>query len=183
MINKTIYTIGHSTNSIGDFIAILQSFAIEILVDIRRFPSSRKYPQFNAGQLEASLAEAQITYLHMEALGGRRSPKKDSQNTAWRNAGFRGYADYMESAAFRTAIRQLEQVASQQNAAIMCAEAVWWRCHRSLVADYLKMNGWKVWNIMGLDKAVEHPYTAAANFVHGKLTYQTPNLFTDENEI
>lgn len=166
-----IYTIGHSTRSIEEFIAMLQSFEIELLADIRRFPGSRKYPQFNKPALEAFLREANINYLHDPNLGGRRKPKPDSTNTAWRNAAFRGYADYMETDEFKTAISELEKIAAKQTVAYMCSEAVWWRCHRSLVSDYLKVKGWKVMHIMDKGKATEHPYTAPAKEVQGKLFY------------
>jgi uncharacterized protein (DUF488 family) len=168
---NTIFTIGHSTHSIEVFIAMLQSFGIKFLADIRSFPGSRKYPHFNKPALQASLAHAGIQYVHFPDLGGRRKPTPDSVNTAWRNAAFKGYADYMETTEFKTAIEQLQAQARKQPAAYMCSEAVWWRCHRSLVSDYIKVNGWKVMHIMAQGKAQEHPYTSAAREEQGRLFY------------
>ena len=166
-----IWTIGHSTRTIENFIGMLQSFQIDLLADIRRFPGSNKYPQFNKPLLEASLQKANIQYIHIPELGGRRKPKSDSVNTAWRSASFQGYADYMETEEFKKAVKELEQLALSQRVAYMCSEAVWWRCHRSLVSDYLKAGGWKVMHIMDEAKATEHPYTAPAKVVQGKLFY------------
>ena len=166
-----IWTIGHSTRTIETFISLLQSFEIALVADIRRFPGSSRYPQFNKPLLEASLKKAHIGYIHMPELGGRRKPKPDSVNTVWRSASFRGYADYMETVEFKKAIEALEELAVKQRVAYMCSEAVWWRCHRSLVSDYLKAAGWKVMHIMEEGKAVEHPYTAPAKAVQGRLFY------------
>lgn len=174
---KIIYTIGHSTHTFAEFLALLQSFKIEVLVDVRRFPGSRKYPQFDLENLEKSLPENGIAYRHLEDLGGRRPAHKDSENTRWHNASFRGYADYMETEPFRKAISDLEKTAEKQTTVIMCAEAVWWRCHRSMISDFLKVNGWTVLHIMALGKTQEHPYTQAAKIVAGKLTY------SDKNEV
>jgi len=159
---NTIYTIGHSTHPIEVFIAMLQSFDIALVADIRRFPGSRRYPQFNSEALQAALQAAGIRYLHMPELGGRRKPLPDSHNTAWRNDAFRGYADYMETEDFRNAILKLEDLGKTQPTAYMCSEAVWWRCHRALVSDYLKASGWQVMHIMAVGKATDHPYTAPA---------------------
>jgi uncharacterized protein (DUF488 family) len=167
--NKTIYTIGHSTHSIEEFIVMLQVYGIQTLADIRRYPGSKRYPHFNSPALAAALEKEGINYIHLEALGGRRQPKPDSGNTAWRNAAFRGYADYMETAEFKIAIQQLEALALQQTVAYMCSEAVWWRCHRALVSDYLKAHGWKVMHILSINKAEEHPYTAPARNAQGDL--------------
>lgn len=168
---KSIWTIGHSTRSAEEFLALLNSFHISLLADIRRYPGSRRYPHFNKETLEASIVKAGIQYIHLEQLGGRRTPRKDSVNTAWRNAAFKGYADYMETAEFIKAAGMLEDVASRQKTAIMCSEAVWWRCHRSLVSDFLKMRGWTVIHITGLGKSTEHPYTSPARLVQGRLLY------------
>jgi len=159
---KTIYTIGHSTHPIEIFVNMLQSFDVRLLADIRRFPGSRKYPHFNSEALAASLKQSGIEYMHLPELGGRRKPLPDSRNTAWRNDAFRGYADYMETDEFKAAARGLEALAMEQPLAYMCSEAVWWRCHRALVSDYLKKAGWRVMHIMGAGKATEHPYTAPA---------------------
>lgn len=168
---KTIWTIGHSTRAIDEFIAMLRSFQIELLVDIRSFPGSRRYPHFNKENLAISLAENQIAYKHLVKLGGRRQPLPVSHNTGWRVAAFRGYADYMETENFKEAVQELEVLASQKKTAYMCSEAVWWRCHRSLVSDYLKFKGWLVMHIIGVDKAQEHPYTKPAKIEGDKLVY------------
>jgi len=168
---RTVYTIGHSTRSILEFADMLRSFNIEVLVDIRSFPGSRKYPHFDQEVLERHMTDAGMKYVHLRDLGGRRKPNKDSANTAWRNAAFQGYADYMETDEFKLAIKELEELASHQTVAYMCSEAVWWRCHRALVSDYLKVNGWKVLHIMDKDKATEHPYTKPAKQAQGKLFY------------
>lgn len=170
--NKEIWTIGHSTRSIEEFIAILMSFRIGAVVGIRSFPGSRKFPQFNKEALEVSLPQNELRYIHLKNLGGRRKVNTHSKNTSWRHLSFRGYADFMETDEFKEGIKELEQVASKQRTAYMCSEAVWWRCHRSLVSDYLKINGWKVMHIMGIGKAVEHPYTQPARIVNGALTYE-----------
>lgn len=172
----TIWTIGHSTRSIEDFLALLKAHNIESLVDVRHYPGSGRYPQFNKEPLAESLAKSGIDYHHLLNLGGRRRPRTDSRNTAWRNEAFRGYADYMESEAFVEGIKSLLEFAHDKRVAIMCAEAVWWRCHRSLIADYLKAHGHKVLHIQSATKAEEHPFTAAARIVNGKLTYQSPTV-------
>jgi uncharacterized protein (DUF488 family) len=171
MKEKIIYTIGHSTHTLEEFMAMLKSFNVELLADIRSFPGSRKFPHFNRENLPASLAENNIEYIHLKNLGGRRKVNPDSCNTGWRVAAFRGYADYMETESFNIAIEQLEKIASQKRVAYMCAEAVWWRCHRSLVSDYLKNEGWTVLHIMDVGKSTEHPYTAPAKILNGKLNY------------
>ena len=169
--NKTIWTIGHSTHPFEEFTAMLQSFRIELVADIRSFPGSRKFPQFNKEALQITLPQNHIQYIHLKNLGGRRKVKPDSKNTEWRHPAFRGYADYMETDTFKEGITVLEKLALEQRTAYMCSEAVWWRCHRSMVSDYLKAAGWKVWHIMGIEKAEEHPYTAPASIVNGVLSY------------
>jgi uncharacterized protein (DUF488 family) len=174
---KAIFTIGHSTHPIDGFIDILQSFSISVLADIRNFPGSKRYPHFNKESLQKSLEENNIRYVHFKDLGGRRKPVDNSVNTRWRNSAFRGYADYMSSDSFAKAISELEELASGQRLVYMCAEAVWWSCHRSLISDYLKIRGWAVWNIMAFGKASEHPFTSAARIVEGELRYDDPELF------
>jgi uncharacterized protein (DUF488 family) len=169
--NKNIWTIGHSTRSLDEFIAMLKSFQIELVADIRSFPGSRKYPQYNKEALEISLPQNNIRYFHLKNLGGRRKANPDSKNTAWRHVAFRGYADYMETDAFKEGIKELEKIALKKRTAYMCSEAVWWRCHRSMVSDYLKVNGWTVMHIMGIGKDEEHPYTSPARIVGNKLVY------------
>jgi len=171
MEDKTIFTIGHSTHSLEEFIALLKPFSITLVADIRNFPGSKRYPHFNKEILEASLAKDKIRYMHFKDLGGRRKPVENSLNTRWRNAAFRGYADYMETGAFKESVSRLQEIAIKERVAYMCAEAVWWSCHRSLISDYLKIRGWKVMNIMGVGKADEHPFTSAARIVDGELRY------------
>ena len=170
--DKNIWTIGHSTHSLDEFIAMLKSFNIECVADIRSYPGSRKFPQFNREALEISLPLNEIKYVHIKNLGGRRKVNPDSQNTVWRHPAFRGYADFMETGTFHEGIEELKQLASKERTAYMCSEAVWWRCHRSMVSDYLKADGWKVMHIMHKDKAEEHPYTQPAKIVDGKLSYK-----------
>jgi uncharacterized protein (DUF488 family) len=172
---RTIYTIGHSTRSIDEFIAILQSFNIRQLVDIRSLPGSRKYPQFDKENLEAILPENNISYIYMPALGGRRKVRKDSKNTRWHNLSFRAYADYMQTDEFEKAIAELQNTALQQPTAYMCSESVWWRCHRSLVSDYLKARGWKVLHIMAIGQAKEHTYTSPAIVTGDSVSYANTN--------
>ena len=167
----TVWTVGHSTRAIVDFIQLLRSSAIRNLVDVRSYPGSRKYPQFNQAQLSRALADSGIGYHHLSRLGGRRKPLPDSRNTAWHNASFRAYADYMESAEFEKGIEELIELARDRRTAIMCAEAVWWRCHRSLIADYLKAHGLEVIHIVDASRSEPHPYTAAARIVEGQLSY------------
>jgi uncharacterized protein (DUF488 family) len=168
----TIWTIGHSTRSIEEFLGLLKAHNIESLVDVRHFPGSRRYPHFGKEQLAKTLREAAIEYHHLPELGGRRRPQAHSHNTAWRNDAFRGYADYMQTEAFADGIQRLLDLARQTRVAIMCAEAVWWRCHRGLIADYLKANGHEVLHIQSATKAEEHPFTSAARILDGKLSYE-----------
>lgn len=167
----TVYTIGHSTRSIEEFLALLASFQIKVLADIRSLPGSNKFPQFNQDQLKESLEENGIAYIYISELGGRRKAAKTSKNTVWRNKSFRAYADYMETEAFEKGIAQLVKLAKDTPTAMMCSEAVWWRCHRSMVADYLKAKDWKVLHIMAAAKATEHPYTAPARVVGDRVLY------------
>ncbi len=171
----TIYTIGHSTRSLEEFLNTLRSFDIKILADIRRLPGSRKFPHFDQEPLKIALEETGIQYIHLADLGGRRKVKKDSKNTRWNNSSFRGYADYMESEEFENAIAILESMALTQPTTYLCSEAVWWRCHRSMVSDHLKAKGWTVWHIMAPGKAQEHPYTSPARIVDGKVYYSETN--------
>jgi len=171
------WTIGHSTRPIEDFLALLAEHGIQALADVRRFPASRKHPHFNAHNLEASLAGAGIEYVPMTGLGGRRPTRPDSRNTAWRNASFRGYADYMETEGFAFSFSLLLEFIEKRRTAIMCAEALWWRCHRSLISDALKVTGVEVCHILGPGDSTEHPYTSAANVADGRLSYAEPSLF------
>ncbi len=172
-----IYTIGHSTRSIEEFVQILNFYSIQMLVDIRSFPSSRKVPQYNKDNLASVLLSNNIRYSYLNNLGGRRKVHKDSLNTRWHNASFRGYADYMETAEFETGIHALQSIAQKYTTAFMCAEAVWWRCHRSMVSDYLKAKGWTVLHILAAGKIEEHPYTAPARIVGDTVYYSDIDLF------
>ena len=171
MINHYIWTIGHSTHNIVEFVKLLESFQIELVADIRSYPGSGRYPHFNKESLKISLDEKGIAYIHLEGLGGRRKVKKDSINDRWIHPAFRGYADYMETEPFRRSAEELEKLALEKKTVYMCAEALWWRCHRSMVSDWLKIRGWKVIHIMGIGKSEEHQYTKPARIVNGKLVY------------
>jgi uncharacterized protein (DUF488 family) len=166
MSAKIIYTIGHPTRSIEDFLSLLNLYNISLLADIRSYPGSVRYPHFNKEFLVRFLAEQHIDYLHIKELGGRRSVNANSRNTAWKSKAFRGYADFMESTEF-----MLQKAAETKHTAYMCSEAVWQRCHRSLVSDYLKLQGWKVLHILDRNKLEEHPYTQPAKIVQGRLFY------------
>jgi uncharacterized protein (DUF488 family) len=167
-----MWTIGHSTRAINEFIALLQDNEIKLLVDVRAWPGSKRYPQFNREALTESLTAHGIRYEHFPELGGKRKSRPDSRNTAWRNASFRGYADYMETEQFQQGIQRLLDVAAEaEPTAIMCAEAVWWRCHRALISDFLKARGIEVVHILDANKTDPHPFTSAAHLVDGALSY------------
>lgn len=167
-----VYTIGHSTRAAHEFNEILIAHQIKNLVDVRSFPGSRRYPHFNQANLAASLHEVQISYHHFALLGGRRRPLANSKNAAWANPSFRAYADYMESESFREGISGLLEIARVDLTAIMCAEAVWWRCHRGLISDFLMASGTKVIHIVDANRSEVHPYTSAARIVDGMLSYE-----------
>jgi uncharacterized protein (DUF488 family) len=166
-----VYTIGHSTRPVGELINLLQSFEIGTLVDIRTVPRSRHNPQFNADALCEALPEQSIRYVRVQELGGLRRAHADSANTAWRNASFRGYADHMLSDEFEQGLSKLREFATASRAAIMCAEAVPWRCHRSLVADALLARGAEVSHIMGLARANPHRLTEFARIDGERVWY------------
>jgi uncharacterized protein (DUF488 family) len=180
--NKNIWTIGHSNRPVEKFLEMLRSFEIKVLVDVRSYPGSKHCPQYNKEILIKTLAEKGIEYLHMPALGGRRRANPDSKNVAWHNPAFRGYADYMETDAFKKGIEELEKIGGKNLTAYMCSEAVWWSCHRSLISDYLKIREWKVWHIMEVGKATEHPYTKAAHIENGTLSYNG-TLFENKEDV
>jgi uncharacterized protein (DUF488 family) len=167
----SIWTIGHSTHAIDEFIGLLRGQRIDLLVDVRTHPGSRRFPQFNQQPLRGALAAVGIEYTHAPDLGGLRKPRPDSRNTAWRNGSFRGYADYMETQPFAAALAHLIDSARGRRAAIMCAEAHWKNCHRGLIADALKASGLHVLHINSDGTTEEHPYTAAARLVNGRLSY------------
>lgn len=169
--SMVIYTIGHSNRPIELFLSILQAFEIEHLVDVRTIPKSRHNPQFWADALAESLHEAGIAYTQIPELGGRRSAKKDSPNTGWRNRSFQGYADHMQTEEFSRGIEKLIEIAQAQQVAIMCAEAVPWRCHRSLVGDALLVRGIEVKDIMSETSAKAHKLTSFARVDGLQITY------------
>jgi uncharacterized protein (DUF488 family) len=168
----TIWTVGHSTRSTEEFKEILVENRIEALVDVRSFPGSRRYPQFNKLELSRSMDAIGIFYSHCPELGGRRRLHPHSKNTAWKNASFRAYADHVDSDEFKQGIEKLLELAREKRTAIMCAEALWWRCHRSLIADFLKSKGYEVIHIVDAKHTEAHPYTSAARIVDGQLSYE-----------
>jgi uncharacterized protein (DUF488 family) len=167
----TVFTIGHSTRPIAEFIDLLRGHGIRQLLDIRTIPKSRRNPQFNTDSLAALLAAAGISYVHMKDLGGLRHPTRDSINLGWRNASFRGYADYMQTPAFAEALDRAIQLAETAPTALMCAEAVPWRCHRSLVADALVVRGIRVLEIISAAEPKEHALTPFAHVRGARVTY------------
>jgi uncharacterized protein (DUF488 family) len=174
MVDKkelTIWTVGHSTRSLSEFLELLVASEIQALADVRRYPRSRKYPQFNEIELSNFLAKNKIEYSSLRQLGGRRRARKDSMNTVWRSESFRGYADYMETVKFKEGIERLLELAGRKRTAVMCSEALWWRCHRSLISDYLKAAGGVVEHLIDLRKTEAHPFTSVAQVKGGKLFY------------
>jgi uncharacterized protein (DUF488 family) len=171
MTTETIWTIGHSVRPIADFIELLRINGIAVVADVRRFPGSRRHPQFNERALRESLAESGIDYVWLPSLGGRRKPVPNSINDAWRNEAFRGYADHIATEEFADGLFELMMIGEGLPTSIMCSEAVWWRCHRSIIADVLRSLGFEVLHIMNGGKTVEHPYTAPARVHEGALSY------------
>ena len=181
-----IFTIGHSTHLLDKFIRLLQAHGVKRLVDVRTVPRSRHNPQFNRDTLPAALRQARIFYTHLGELGGLRHPRKDSPNTGWRNAGFRGYADYMQTPKFEKALGKLLELAAKKRVAIMCAEAVPWRCHRSLIADALAVRDIQVEHITGPTRRQPHTLTPFARVVGRQLIYPanaTPSLPGLDNAV
>jgi uncharacterized protein (DUF488 family) len=166
-----VSTVGHSTRPIEDFVHILEAHGLRRLVDVRTIPRSRRNPQFNLENLSTSLHKARIDYRHLPGLGGLRRPRKDSINTGWRNASFRGYADYMQSPEFGQSLNALIELASEVPTAIMCAEAVPWRCHRSLIADALVARGIPAMEILSATKSQPHALTSFAKMEGQQVTY------------
>lgn len=174
-VRAGVFTIGHSTLTMAEFVAALMPVAIDLVVDVRSFPRSRTNPQFNEEVLPESLAVAGIGYRHLSALGGRRRSQSaaPSPNTLWRNAAFRNFADYATTDAFRTGLEELRALAGEHRCALMCAEAVWWRCHRRIIADYLLAEGMTVAHIMSGHKVVAASITPGAQrLADGTLTYR-----------
>jgi uncharacterized protein (DUF488 family) len=166
-----IFTLGHSTLPIERFVAVLQTYGIERLADIRTIPRSRHNPQFNDAALASSVTAQHVEYVHIKALGGLRRACKDSPNTGWRNESFRGFADYMQTAEFQHALEALMRMSRQKPVAIMCAEAVPWRCHRSLVADALSVRGVPVVEILSENSYRMHTLTPFARVEGVRITY------------
>jgi uncharacterized protein (DUF488 family) len=170
---RTIFTVGHSTLEWPVFLSLLTDNGVRAIADVRSYPGSRRYPHFNRETMATALPAAGVAYHWMPALGGRRKPRKDSKNTAWRNEAFRGYADHMDTAEFAGGLAKLEALAAEAPTAYMCSEAVWWRCHRGLISDALKIRGWNVLHL-GAGAPKPHPYTPAATVEDGRLTYGEP---------
>ncbi len=178
---KPVFTVGHSTRPIEEFLALLEAHGVELLVDVRTVPRSRHNPQFNRETLPDALRCVQIDYLHLGELGGLRKPRADSTNTAWRNLSFRGYADYMETHEFEKGLERLMAEASKRRTAVMCAEAVPWRCHRSLIGDALMARGVEVFELASPARAEPHRMTPFAEVKNGKVKYPAP-LFHGADE-
>lgn len=181
---STIWTIGHSTRSIDDFAELLRINRIEAVVDVRRFPASRAYPQYNEANLRDALADRAVEYVWLPSLGGRRRPLPDSVNDAWRNEAFRGYADHIATEEFAGGLFELMMVGQGMHTAIMCSEAVWWRCHRSLISDVLRSLGFRVLHIVDKSEPKEHPYSSPARVIDGQLTYsQAPEMIVPVDDL
>jgi uncharacterized protein (DUF488 family) len=171
-IDRRLFTIGHSTRSPDELLALLRDAGVEVVADVRAFPSSRRFPHFNAGALASWLPAAGVQYAGFASLGGRRPPLPGSVNGGWREEAFQGYADYMSSSPeFAAALASLEELAGSAWTAVMCAEAVWWRCHRRLIADALTMRGWRVFHLGVGDAPALHELTSFAVVVDGELRY------------
>jgi uncharacterized protein (DUF488 family) len=170
---KTVYTIGHSTRSADEFLGVLASYGIEVLADVRRLPGSRRLPQFDSAALRASLDERGIDYCWIAQLGGRRRPDAGSRNTGWRHPAFRAYADHLATEEFADGLFELLMLARGRRTAVMCAEVLWWRCHRRLIADVLVVLGLTVVHIFDADKQEPHRLLAPARLAGTELTYDT----------
>ncbi|MFN3404976.1 MAG: DUF488 family protein [Cytophagaceae bacterium] len=170
-MEKFVYTIGHSTRELNDFLELLNINSIKTLVDVRAFPGSRRYPQYNKDELSTRLEKIGITYIHMPELGGRRKASPKSENTAWKNEAFKAYADYMNTPEFKHAIDKLAMQAADRTTAYMCSEAVWWRCHRRLISDWFVANGWNVLHIMSKTKNDMHKLQEEAVVLNGRILY------------
>ena len=168
---RVVWTIGHSSRTIEEFLGLLASEGIQLVADVRRFAGSRAHPHFNPAPLSAALSARGIRYRAFPELGGRRTPRKNTRHTIWRNPSFRAYADYMDTPEFGAALDGLLRASAEAKTSMLCAEAVWWRCHRSMIADAMKVRGIQVQHIMSEGKTVEHPFTAAATVIDGELRY------------
>ena len=187
----SIFTFGHSTRTFAEMVEILRSHGVQAVADVRRFPGSRRHPHFNDGYLTQHLPEHGIAYLPCPNLGGRRKARPDSINTGWRNESFRGYADYLQTPEFEAALEELMEFARRRVVTTMCAEAVPWRCHRSLISDALSVRGWDVFNITSVGKATPHVLTKFAHVEGTHVTYpggevdavpeNQPSLFSERD--
>jgi uncharacterized protein (DUF488 family) len=167
-----LFTIGHSIHPIETFLSLLGEHGIAILIDVRAFPGSRRWPQFNRDELKVSVEEAGVSYEWLKILGGRRhSPLRDSPHTGWRHGAFRSYADYADSSEFAAGIEQLSGFAASRRSAIMCSEGLWWRCHRRIVADHMTVHGWRVLHIMPDGKLAAHSLPDFARLDQGRIIY------------
>ncbi len=166
-----IWTIGHGTRPLEEFLTVLRDAGVVTLVDVRTFPGSRRNPQFGEDALRASLGDAGIAYMHLPGLGGRRDPRHDSPHTALRVEAFRGYADHMASAEFQADLARLQAVAAATTTAYMCAETLWWRCHRRMLSDVLTASGWEVTHLLAPGKSEPHRLWDVARVVEGGLVY------------
>ena len=179
-----IWTVGHSNHPIDTFLTLLDGAAIRQVADVRRFPGSRRHPQFQRETLKAVLAQAGIAYHHVEGLGGRRTARKPgSPNSGWRVEAFNAYADYMSAQDFQAALADLEDLAAQAPTAIMCAEALPWQCHRRLIADALVVRAWDVWDLMPGGRIKRHLLTEFAQVTDGRLTYPATPLFASSDRV
>jgi uncharacterized protein (DUF488 family) len=167
----SIFTIGHSNRTLEDFETLLERYGIQLLIDVRTVPKSRHVPHFNTENLARALAQKKIDYRHMKILGGLRKPAKESVNLGWRSSGFRGFADHMQTEEFRTGVAELQRLAGKEKTAIMCAEAVPWRCHRSLIADALVVRQCQVHHILSPTSAQLHQLTPFAVVAGESITY------------
>jgi uncharacterized protein (DUF488 family) len=168
---SAVWTIGHSTRSVEELVLILKSYGIEEVVDVRTVPRSRWNPQFNKDELKSALRESGIAYRHEKGLGGLRNARKVSPNMGWRNKSFRGFADYMQTSEFDSALKELIGLVDRKRTVIMCAEVVPWRCHRSLIADALTVQGIEAVEIFDENKSQAHELTKFALVLNGKITY------------
>ena len=173
-VPTTLWTVGHSTRTREQFLAVLEAYSIQTLADVRRFPGSRRCPWFGSDALARDLAEVGIEYHWLAQLGGRRKVRAGSHNGGWRNASFQGYADHLDSDEFATGMAALLELAARRRTVIMCAEALWWRCHRALIADVLKLRGIEVVHILDASHVQAHRYSAAAQVHDGRLSYPPP---------
>jgi uncharacterized protein (DUF488 family) len=176
---KEIFTLGHSTHEAGAFDTLLERHGIALLADVRALPRSRRVPHADGDALAARLRGHGIRYLHLPELGGRRRALPDSPNSGWQNDAFRGYADHMTSEEFAAGLERLEPAATRRRAAVMCAEALWWRCHRRLVADALVVGGWTVHHIGPDGRLTQHDLTDFAHVENGTLSYPSPQQALD----